>query len=360
MGKGRYFSEERAKAKAKLLKGLAKLMQKHVVPSQMTAIEVINPGNLSQLQQVTVVVPVLKAGQVLVKVAAAGINRADLLQRSGLYPPPAGESDILGLEVAGTVVAVASDVSPEWLEQTVFGLVPGGGYAQYVALSAEHLIKKPAALGMSEAAACAEVFLTAFQAMRRVGSLPDQGALLVHAGASGVGTAAIQLGKALGCFVAVTVGSDEKAQACVALGADMAVNYKTKDFVAELKAARPQGFDLIIDPVAGDYIAKDIQLLALDGQIVVLSMLGGRMTPELDLGLMLKKRGQLLCSTLRSRSDSYKAALISDFNQQFGKALAQGEIKPVLAQSIDWAEADKAHQLLASNSIVGKLVLTLF
>lgn len=335
-------------------------MQNYQIPAQMTAIEVINPGKQSQLQQVTVAVPALKAGQVLVKVAAAGVNRADLLQRSGLYPPPAGESDILGLEVAGTVVAVAGDVSAEWLEQAVFGLVPGGGYAQYVTLPAEHLIKKPTSLGMSEAAACAEVFLTAYQAMRAVGNLPDQGALLVHAGASGVGTAAIQLGKAMGCFVAVTVGSDDKAKACLALGADIAVNYKTQDFVAELKAVRPQGFDLIIDPVAGDYIAKDIQLLALDGQIVVLSMLGGRMTPELDLGLMLKKRGQLLCSTLRSRTDSYKAALISDFQQQFGMDLAQGKIKPVLAQSIDWSEAERAHQLLASNAVVGKLVLTLF
>ena len=336
------------------------MTQQHAVPSQMTAIEVINPGKQSQLQQVTVAVPPLKAGQVLLKVAAAGVNRADLLQRSGSYPPPAGESDILGLEVSGTVVAVAADVSPEWLEQAVFGLVPGGGYAQYVALPAEHLIRKPASLGMAEAAACAEVFLTAFQAMRAVGSLPDQGALLVHAGASGVGTAAIQLGKALGCFVAVTVGSDEKAKACLALGADVAVNYKTQDFLTELKAVRPQGFDLIIDPVAGDYIAKDIQLLALDGQIVVLSMLGGRMTPQLDLGLMLKKRGQLLCSTLRSRTDGYKAALIIDFNQQFGSALAGGKIKPVLAQTMDWSEAERAHQLLSANAVVGKLVLTLF
>lgn len=335
-------------------------MQNYQIPAQMTAIEVINPGKQSQLQQVTVAVPGLKAGQVLVKVAAAGINRADLLQRSGLYPPPAGESDILGLEVAGTVVAVSEGVSSDWLGEAVFALVPGGGYAQYVALPAEHLIKKPAALGMAQAAACAEVFLTAFQAMRAVGNLPDQGALLVHAGASGVGTAAIQLGKALGCFVAVTVGSDDKAQACLALGADVAINYKTHDFSAELKAVRPQGFDLIIDPVAADYIAKDIQLLALDGQIVVLSMLGGRMTPELDLGLMLKKRGQLLCSTLRSRTDSYKAALISDFNQQFGGALAAGNIKPVLAESIDWSEAERAHQLLSANAVVGKLVLTLF
>lgn len=335
-------------------------MQNYQIPAQMTAIEVINPGKQSQLQQVTVAVPVLKAGQVLVKVAAAGINRADLLQRSGLYPPPPGESDILGLEVAGTVVAVAEGVSSDWLGEAVFGLVPGGGYAQYVALPAEHLIKKPAALGMAQAAACAEVFLTAFQAMRAVGNLPDQGALLVHAGASGVGTAAIQLGKALGCFVAVTVGSEDKAQACLALGADVAINYKTHDFAAELKAVRPQGFDLIIDPVAADYIAKDIQLLALDGQIVVLSMLGGRLTPELDLGLMLKKRGQLLCSTLRSRTDNYKAALISDFNQQFGSALAAGNIKPVLAESIDWSEAERAHQLLSANAVVGKLVLTLY
>ncbi len=328
------------------------------IPGQMTAIQVLNPGQHSQLQQGTMALPELKSGQVLLQVAAAGVNRADLLQRTGLYPPPEGESEILGLEVAGTVVAVAADVSSDWLGQAVFGLVPGGGYAQYVAVPAEHLFKKPASLSMAEAAACAEVFLTAFQAMRVVGNVPQGGALLVHAGASGVGTAAIQLGKALGCFVAATVGSDEKAKACLALGADVAINYKTQDFVAELKTTYPAGFHLIIDPVAGDYIAKDIQLLALDGQIVVLSMLGGRMTPELDLGMMLKKRGQLLCSTLRNRTDSYKADLISRFTQQFAGALAEGTIKPVLAQSMDWSEAERAHQLLAANAVIGKLVLT--
>lgn len=329
------------------------------LPALMRAIDVQHSGPDSALVFVEIPLPIPNRQQVLVKVAAAGINRADLAQRAGVYPPPAGESPILGLEVAGIVVAVGAPELEHWLGQQVFGLVPGGGYAEYAVLAAAHLLVKPPLFSAGQAAATAEVFLTAYQAMLQIGGLKPGGAVLLHAGASGVGTAAIQLAKQLGATVAVTVGSADKVAFCQQLGADMAVNYKTTDFVSELSRFRPEGFDVIVDPVAGDYIAKDLQLLALDGRIVVLAMMGGRQVPAFDLALMFKKRGQLICSTLRNRTDGYKAQLCADFSQQFGQALASGQIQPVLAQVFDWQQAEQAHQLMASNQLAGKLVLTI-
>lgn len=329
------------------------------LPKTMSAIDVEHPGPDSTLKFVELPLPVPSADQVLVKVAAAGINRADLAQRAGIYPPPPGESPILGLEVAGTVVAVGDNSQQHWLGQEVFGLVPGGGYAEYTLLHKGHILQRPDGISALQAAGTAEVFLTAYQAMVELGGLSAGGAVLIHAGASGVGTAAIRLAKTMNTTVAVTVGSDEKAAACKALGADFCINYKNADFVAELKALVPQGFNVIVDPVAGDYIAKDLQLLALDGRIVVLAMMGGRQVPAFDLALMFKKRGQLICSTLRNRTDSYKTALCQTFLQRFGEQLSTGALRPLIAQSFDWREADKAHQLLANNAVVGKLVLSI-
>jgi NADPH2:quinone reductase len=306
----------------------ATLLQLSPLPMNMRALDVINPGSASELQFVEIALPVPTSTQVLVKVTAAGINRADLAQRAGIYPAPAGESPILGLEVAGTVVALGAAVDSSLLGQRVFGLVP------------------------------------AYQALFSIGGLIEKGgdatpAVLLHAGASGVGTAGIQLAKRFGAVVAVTVGSDTKAEDCYQLGADICINYKTQDFVSELQKFRPQGFDVIVDPVAADYIGKDLQLLALDGRIVVLAMMGGRTVPPIDLALMFKKRGQLICSTLRNRTDAYKAQLCRDFINQFGDALHQGDIKPVLSKVYDWQNAAQAHQLLASNGVTGKLVLNI-
>jgi len=326
------------------------------LPATMQAIDV---GPAQQLQFVTMPLPNIAAGELLIRVAAAGVNRADLAQRAGYYPPPPGESPILGLEVAGTVVAVGESVCADWLGAEVFGLVPGGGYAEYVKMLAAHALRRPSGMSVESAAGCAEVFLTAYQAMFVLGELRAGQAVLLHAGASGVGTAAIQLAKAAGAMVAVTAGSDEKTAACRALGADHAVNYKTADFAEVLKAAVPQGFQVIVDPVAGDYLPKNLQLLGLDGRIVVLAMLGGRTVPAFDLTLMFKKRGQLLCSTLRNRTDAYKADLVSRFLAQFGAALDTGVIQPVIAKVLPWQQADDAHQLLAGNQLTGKVVLTL-
>jgi putative PIG3 family NAD(P)H quinone oxidoreductase len=329
----------------------------HVLSALPLTMQAIDVTAERQLHFVSRPLPAIAAADVLVKVAAAGVNRADLVQRAGFYPPPEGESDILGLEVAGTVVACGAAVSTDWLGAEVFGLVPGGGYAGYVKMPAAHLLRRPSGMTVEAAAGCAEVFLTAYQAMFMLGELTAGQAVLLHAGASGVGTAAIQLAKAAGAQVAVTAGSDEKTAACFSLGADFAVNYKTADFADVLKAALPQGFNVIVDPVAADYLPKNLQVLGLDGRIVVLAMLGGRTVPAFDLTQMFKKRGQLICSTLRNRADAYKTDLISHFLAQFGSGLETGAIKPVIAKVLPWQETEAAHQLLASNQLVGKVVL---
>ncbi len=327
------------------------------LPKTMQAIAVTDLGPQSQLQFVEMAVPTPAPSQVLVQVFATGVNRADLAQRAGVYPPPPGESEILGLEVAGIVVGCGSALGEAWLGKAVFGLVPGGGYAEYAVLEVAHLIEKPESWSFVEAAASAEVFLTAYQALFTIGDLAKGSAALIHAGASGVGTAAIQLAKAAGAQVAVTVGSADKVHSCLQLGADVAVDYKTSDFVSLLQAKQPQGFAVIVDPVAGDYIAKDLQLLALDGKIVVLAMMGGRKIPELDLAVMFKKRGQLICSTLRNRSNHYKAELVKGLVSKFYSQWQARTIMPTIGFVASWQQAQEAHQLMASNQLIGKAVL---
>ena len=327
------------------------------IPATMQVIAVENAGKDSTLCIEQRAVPQPSAEQLLVKVAAAGVNRADLMQRRGLYPPPEGESDILGLEVAGVVVA-AGPLHKSWLGKAVFGLVPGGGYAEYALLHAGHAMAVPAGYSMAEAAATAEVFLTAYQLLCSIGNLQSNQRVLIHAGASGVGTAAIQLAKAIGAKVAVTASSADKLAVCAALGAELAINYKTNAFEQELASHWPQGVDLVLDPVAGDYISREIPLLAMDGKIVLYAMMGGHDIPQLNLAPLFKRRGQLICSTLRNRSNRYKTNLTQAFSQAFARMLAQRQIQPVLQQQFDWRQAQIAHQLMASNATIGKLVLT--
>ena len=327
------------------------------IPSMMQTLVVHNAGKDSQLQLAQRPVPQPNAEQLLVKVAAAGVNRADLMQRRGLYPPPQGDSDILGLEVAGIVVA-AGPLHKSWLGKAVFGLVPGGGYAEYALMQAGHAMAVPNGYSMAESAATAEVFLTAYQLLHSIGNVQSGQHVLIHAGASGVGTAAIQLAKALGAKVAVTASSEEKLQACRALGADMTLNYKHCAFEQVLAEQWPQGINLILDPVAGDYVSREIPLLSLDGKIVLYAMMGGREVPQLDLAALFKRRGQLICSTLRNRSNKYKTNLTQSFSHGFSRALAQRQLQPVLQQQFAWQQAEQAHQLMASNANIGKLVLT--
>jgi len=333
--------------------------ERHVatIPDSMQVLLVENAGKNSALQLAQRKVPEPGPDQLLIKVAAAGVNRADLMQRRGLYPALPGDSDILGLEVAGVVVA-AGQQHRGWLGKAVFGLVNGGGYAEYTLMQAGHAMAVPNGFSMAEAGATAEVFLTAYQLLHSIGGLQSSQHVLVHAGASGVGTAAIQMAKLLGARVAVTASSDDKLNVCRMLGADIMLNYTVSAFETALAEQWPQGLNLILDPVAGDYISREIPLLAMDGKIVLYALMGGREVPQLDLSALFKRRGQLICSTLRNRSNKYKSNLTQAFCQTYAKALAQRKIRPILQQQFNWQQAEQAHQLMASNKTSGKLVLT--
>lgn len=304
--------------------------------------------------------PQKDAEQLLVKVGAIGVNRADILQRLGKYPAPKGESDILGLEMCGEVVE-ADDSS--WLGKKVFGLVAGGAYAQYCLLKPEHAFELPDNLTIDEGAALAEVFLTAFQGLFAIGQLTADQTVLIHAGASGVGSAAIQLAKLAGARVIVTCGSDEKAQFCQSLGADLAINYQHCDFVSEVKgfcqSHHIAGVDVVLDCVAGHYIAQNINCLAMDGRIVVIAMMGGRFVESLDMAKMLAKRVSIVASTLRNRSDGYKTQLIADFKHRFWQPLCDGSIKAVIDSTFDWQQVAMAHDHIESNQNMGKVILTI-
>jgi putative PIG3 family NAD(P)H quinone oxidoreductase len=331
----------------------------HTIPKQMQAVIVQNPGKQSRLVWQDVATPWPAAGQLLVKVAAAGINRADLMQRQGLYPAPAGDSPILGLEAAGTVVAVGDDSLNCFLGKPCFGLVNGGAYADYVTMPATQAMLVPPGWSMVQAAAIAETFLTAYQLLFFIGEAQEGQRVLLHAGASGVGTSAIQLAKLKGLQVAVTVGSEEKAAACRALGCDIAINYHAEHFSERLSQLWSAGFDLILDPVAGSYMKDNLKLLAQDGKIVVYGLMGGRMLPELDLSVLFKKRGQLICSTLRNRDLEYKAKLTTAFQHDFLAALITEQLAPVIFKQYAKTEIEDAHTILGNNQTIGKLVINL-
>lgn len=301
--------------------------------------------------------PIPKSDECLIKVHAIGVNRADVLQRQGKYPPPKGESDILGLEVSGEIVEKGDKVQSWQLGDKIFGLVAGGAYAEYVLIKASHMMMLPKTLTATQGAAIAEVFLTAFQALIQLGQLVQNQKVLIHAGASGVGTAAIQIAKQLNCFVVATVSNDAKAQECKNLGADQVIVYTEEDYLNVLKQQKLQ-FNVILDVVAGDYVNKNVSLCAMDAKIVVLSMLGGRYIEQLDMAKMLFKRVHLIASTLRNQTDDYKTKLVSSFCHLFSNALMQGKIKPVIDRIMHWHAADKAHHILLANKNIGKVILT--
>jgi NADPH:quinone reductase len=310
--------------------------------------------------------PTISENECLIKVRAIGVNRADILQKQGKYPPPPGESTILGIEACGDIVAIGDCASSDIkrhehnfkVGDKVFAIVPGGAYAEFVKVKTAHLIKLPTNFSYVQGAAIAEVFLTAYQCLFSIAKLKAKtnAKVLIHAGASGVGTAAIQLAKQLKCHVTVTVGSDAKATACKAIGADEAINYHQCDFATWAKENKQQ-FDVIVDVVAGDYVNKNISVCALDGHIVILSMLGGRFAENIDVAKMLVKRVNIHATTLRSRSDDYKTALINAFTADFYQQFTQGVLKPVIHQQYAWHEAEKAHQIMHNNDNIGKLIL---
>jgi putative PIG3 family NAD(P)H quinone oxidoreductase len=303
--------------------------------------------------------PAIADDECLIKVKAIGVNRADILQKKGQYPPPPGESSILGIEACGELVAIGR-LQASWnVGDKVFAIVPGGAYSEYVKVKTDHLIKLPENLSYAQGAAIAEVYLTAYQCLFSIANLQPKSKVLIHAGASGVGTAAIQLAKQLNCLVTVTVGHEDKVAACKALGADEVINYHETDFVVWAKQQK-QSYDVIIDVVGGDYVNKNISVCALDGHIVILSMLGGRFSENIDVAKMLAKRVNIHATTLRSRSNEYKTKLIKTFTQDFYHCLKVGSISPVIYQQYSWHEAETAHQVMLNNENIGKLILTVY
>lgn len=307
--------------------------------------------------------PEVADDECLIKVQAIGVNRADILQKQGKYPAPNGESKILGIEACGDIVAIgdsSAQVNDNGFEvgDKVFAIVPGGAYAEYVKVKTAHLIKLPAHYSYAQGAAIAEAYLTAYQCLFFIADLKESSRVLIHAGASGVGSAAIQLAKSLHCYITVTVGSDEKVKACKALGADEALNYHNTDFVTWSKQKK-QSYDTIIDVVAGDYVNRNINVCALDGHIVMLSMLGGRYAENIDVAKMLLKRVNISATTLRNRDDAYKSKLINAFKANFYHLLESGVLQPVIYQQLPWKNVEQAHQIMMSNSNIGKIILTL-
>jgi putative PIG3 family NAD(P)H quinone oxidoreductase len=295
---------------------------------------------------------------VLVKVAAAGVNRPDVVQRQGHYPPPKGATDIPGLEIAGEVVALGPGVTRWKIGDKVMALVVGGGYAQYCPAHESHCLPVPASLSMAEAAAIPETFFTVWHNTFERGRLKPGETFLVHGGTSGIGTTAIQLAKAFGARVITTAGSAEKCEACRKLGADLAINYKTDDFVAATKEATGgKGVDLILDMVGGDYIERNYEAAAVEGRIVQIAFLGSPKT-TVDFRRIMLKRLTHTGSTLRARSVADKGAIAHAVEQNALPLIAAGRVKPVMDSSFPLREAAAAHARMESSQHIGKIVLT--
>lgn len=328
------------------------------LPSSMTAIGIKAPGGPEVLVPEQRPVPTPGEGEILVKVAAAGVNRPDVMQRQGLYPPPPGAPDIPGLEIAGEIAALGAGVKRWEVGDRVMALVSGGGYAEYCLAHASHTLPV-STLPMVDAAAVPETFLTVWHNVFERGGLKQGETLLVHGGSSGIGTTAIQLAKAFGAKVFVTAGSEDKCEACRTLGADLAVNYKTEDFVAACKAATgDKGVNVILDMVGGDYIGRNYEAAAVEGRIVQIAFQGSPKA-TVDFRRIMLKRLHHTGSTLRSRSVADKAAIIRAVEDNVLPLLANGKVKPVIYKTFPFKEAAAAHALMESSAHIGKIVLTL-
>ena len=315
------------------------------------------PGDESVLHLGEAPAPALEPGCLRLRVAATAVNRADLMQRRGHYPPPPGASEILGLECAGEVVEVAPDAKGWSVGERAMALVPGGGYAEQVVVHAGSAMRVPERLSLEEAAALPEVFLTVFLNVFQLGALAEGGAALVHGGGSGIGTAAIQLVKAAGARIVVTAGSEAKCQRCRELGADVAVNYRSGDFVeAARELTGGRGVVVVLDSIGAPYLERNLAALAVGGRLVIIGLMGGAKA-EIGLGPLLVRRLQVIGSTLRARPVEEKAAIVAGFVARFGAALEKGEIGPVVDRVLPLAQAAEAHRLLQASEHFGKVVL---
>lgn len=315
-------------------------------------------GGPEKMQLVEGETPVAGSGEVLIRVEAAGVNRPDVVQRAGFYPPPPGASPVLGLEVAGEVVAVGEGVSRWQVGHRVCALTNGGGYAEFALAPAGQCLPVPDGLTAVEAAALPETFFTVWSNLIHRAQLEPGEVLLVHGGSSGIGTTAIQVAASLGVRVFATAGSAEKCAACEALGAERAINYREQDFVAEVLAATDgKGADVILDMVGGDYVDRNIQCAARDGRIVNIAFLAGARV-EVNMLPMMLKRLTLTGSTLRPQSPAVKAAIARDLEAQVWPLIAAGKIRPRIAATFPLADVAAAHRLMESSSHIGKIVLT--
>ncbi|OFS98344.1 zinc-binding dehydrogenase [Serratia sp. HMSC15F11] len=327
-------------------------------PGTMKAIEISQPGAPEVLVVTERPMPVPQAGELLVKIAAAGVNRPDVLQRQGNYAPPPGASDIPGLEIAGEVVAIGEGVTHFALGDRVCALIAGGGYAEYCTVHESNALPVPAGLSLTEAAALPETFFTVWVNVFQRGHLKAGETVLIHGGTSGIGTVATMLAKAFCAQVITTVGSEEKRQASLALGADVAINYRSEDFVARTKDATDgKGADVIVDLIAGDYVAKNYQAAAMEGRIVQIGTQNG-VVKELNLMPLLLKRLTHPGSTLRSRSVADKAQIAADLHEKVWPLLERGVLKPQIFKTFPLEQAAAAHALMESSEHIGKIMLT--
>jgi NADPH2:quinone reductase len=315
------------------------------------------PGGPEVFRPEELPVPEPGPGQLLIRTAFAGVNRPDVLQRQGFYPPPPGASPIPGLELAGEVVALGADVDSAMLGQEVCALVTGGAYAQYCLARPGHCLPVPAGLSLAEAAAMPETLFTVWHNVFERGWAKEGETLLVHGGTSGIGSMAIKLGKLFGLTVVTTCGSEEKCIAARELGADLAIDYQTTDFVEEVKAfTQGKGVELVLDMVAGDYVPRNLQCLAADGRYVVIAVLGGAMA-TINVAQLMVRRATLTGSTLRIRSDEFKTLLAQEIAQNVWPLVESGELRPAMDKVFPLAEAGAAHQRMEAGEHVGKIVL---
>ncbi len=329
------------------------------IPETMSCIEIAEPGGPEQLLETTRPVPEPSAGEVLIRVAAAGVNRPDVIQRQGNYAPPPGTTDIPGLEVAGEIAALGDGVAGWAVGDRLCALVAGGGYGEFVTAPTDQCLPLPQGLSMVEAAALPETFFTVWSNLYQRAHLEGGESLMIHGGTSGIGTTAIQMAGQLGARVIATAGSDEKCRACLELGAERAVNYREEDFVDAAKAfGDGRGVDVILDMVGGDYIQRNIKSLAPDGRLVSIAFLRGAKA-EVNFMPVMLKRLTLTGSTLRAQSIERKSAIARALKETVWPLIEDGRIKPVIFRTFPLAQAKEAHELMESNVHIGKIVFDL-
>ncbi|MGO9935814.1 MAG: NAD(P)H-quinone oxidoreductase [Steroidobacteraceae bacterium] len=324
----------------------------------MKVVEIAAPGGPEQLRSSVRPIPHPGEGEVLVKVAAAGVNRPDVMQRQGRYPPPPGASDLPGMEIAGQIVALGPKVTGLSVGDEITSLLPGGGYAAYAIAAAPLCMPIPKGLSMVEAAAIPETFMTVWTNLFERGGCKAGDVVLIHGGTSGIGTTAIQLAAAWGARVFATAGSEEKARACEKLGASLGIDYRREDFVEVIRAqTKGYGIDITLDMVAGSYVQRNLDIAAVEGRIVTISLLGGSRA-EINMGMILTKRLTLTGSTLRSRTVAQKASVADAVRRNVWPLLAAGRVRPIIYATFPLAEASEAHRLMETSKHIGKIVLT--